>query len=323
MTFTSDCYAVDGNEEDGAFLRQMLQGATLGSQGTVGHLDCAVLAHSPTPTSGIIIGAGSVVILGAESPGQGSYYAINSGQDTTLTIAATGGSPRSDMVIARAEDPTWSGSPWGNPAAGQIVFPRVISGVSSSATSVPGGYSAIPLARIDMPAGKSTVQQSYITDLRQVCNPQRQVSSYAQAGPGSQQNATTAPGPQVNWPPGASWPVQIPSWATTAVVFFQVNEAMFVNIGNGTARGWVWIAIGPTVTSPVTISNLSLYSTSEAGRHTVSGSYNVAIPASIRGTTQNFSFAQYADGTNTGTLGATEGTSSFLMVEFVQNAALA
>lgn len=320
MTFQTGCYAVDGNTEDASLLRQMLQGATLGSQGTVGHLDCQVNASGPA-TSGIVIGAGSVVVAGAESPNQGSYYAANIGTDTTLSIAATGGSERSDLVIARAEDPTWSGSPWGNPAAGQIVFPRVLSGVASGATAVPGGYSAIPLARIDMPAGVSVVQQSYIHDLRQVCNPQRQVSSYAVAGPGSQVNATTST-IQANWPPGATWAVQVPSWATTAVVFFQVNEALFVGSGNGYARGWLWVAIGPTVGSPVVISGFSLYSTAEAGRHTISGSYNIAIPASIRGTTQNFSFAQYADGTNTGTLGATEGSSALMMVEFVQNAAL-
>lgn len=320
MTFQTPVYAVDGNSEPGNFLRLMLQGTTLGSQGTVGHLDCQVNATGPA-TSGIIIGAGSVVVLGQEVANQGSYYGYNLGNDTTLTIAATGGSARSDMVVVRAEDPTWSGSSWGNPASGQILFPRVISNVGSGATTVPGGYSAIPLARIDMPASTSVVQQSYIHDLRSVCNPQRQIQAYAAAGPGSQQNATTGT-VQIQWPPGATWAVQIPSFATLAVLFFQVNEALFLNVGNGTARGFIWVAIGPTVSSPVLITPLTLYSTQDPGRHTIAGAAQVAIPPSIRGTTQNFSFAQYADGTNTGNLAASEGTSSFLLVEFVQQAAL-
>lgn len=320
MTFQIPTYAVDGNSEPANFLRLMLQGASLGGQGTVGHLDCQVNATGPA-TSGVVITAGSVIVLGQEVANQGSYYGYNLGNDTSLTIAATGGSIRSDMVVVRAEDPTWSGSPWGNPAAGQILFPRVLSNVGAGATVPPGGFSCIPLARIDMPASTSVVQQSYIHDLRSVAVPQRQMQSYAAAGPGSPSNATTGT-VQTQWPPGATWSVQIPSFATTCVVIWQINEAAFVNVGNGVARGYFWIAVGASVASPILITPIVLYSTQDAGRHCLAGAATIAIPPSIRGTTQTFSFAQYADGTNTGTLKVDEGSSSYLLLNFVQSAAL-
>lgn len=329
MTFQVGTWAVDGNQIDAVQARQMLYGCVLGSQGTVGHLDCIVSANSPA-TAGIIIGAGTVIVNGAESGNQfQAYFASNIGTDTTLTVAATGGSPRSDMIIARAEDPTWSGSPWGNPASGQIVFPRVLSNVGAGATQVPGGFSAIPLARIDMPASTSVVQSSYIHDLRQVANPQRSTQMFSAAGPGSPAN-TTAGTTQIQWPPGASWSVQIPNYATQCIMFFQVNEVGYNSgAGNGVARGYFWVAVGASVLAPVIISPLSLFSinaTTGPGRHVLAGSgppiFGMNIPASIRGTTQTFQFAQYADGSNTGTLYADEGSSSVLILEFFQNAAL-
>ena len=324
MTFQTFVWAVDGNTMDAVPLRQMLQGSTLSSQGVVGHLDCQVNATGP-PTSGIVITPGQVVVLGQEIANQGSYYGVNIGNDGTLTIAATGGSPRSDMICVQAKDPTFGGSPWGNPASGQILFPVVISNVGGGATTPPGGISAIPLARIDMPASTSVVQQSYIHDLRQVCNPQRSTQMFSQAGPGSQTNTTTSAS-GINWPPSASWPVQIPNYASYCVVYYSINEAGYVTgAGNGIARGFTSVTIGPTIGTAVELTSLSLYSVNSVngpGRHVLAGGSTIFITPSIRGTTQNFIMAQQADGSNTGQLYADEGTSTVLILEFYQGAAL-
>lgn len=318
MTFQTAVYAVDGNTESANFLRLMLQSATLGSQGVIGHLDCQVSANSPN-TSGVYITSGAVAVLGVETSYQGSYYGYNVGNDTSLTIAATGGSSRSDMVVVRAEDPTWSGSGWTGPPSGQILFPRILSNVGAGATVPPGGYSCIPLARIDMPASTSVVAQSYIHDLRQVCNPQRIMQSFAVEGPGSSTNWTVSTTPAA-WPPGATWSVSIPAFATTAVVSWIISDLSWIS---GTARGFVYPVFGPSVTSPNLAMTQTLVSvpSSVGGRHTISGAATASIGPSLRGTTQTLQFAQITDGVQTGVMAANEATQTWILLEFQQLAA--
>lgn len=319
MTFQTSAYAVDGNAESGNFLRLMLQSTSLASQGIINPTDLLVTATSPA-TSGIQIASGACIVAGVETAFQGSYYGYNVGLDTSLTIAATAGATRSDMVVVRAEDPTWSGTPWGNPAAGQILFPRVISNVSPGATTVPGGYSAIPLARIDMPASTATVQPSYIHDLRSVANPQRQLQVLNASGPGTVQNWTVSTTPHA-WPAVATWQVPVPAWATMVHLAWTIGEAVYATGGNGTARGFVNPVFGASVTAPNLSwpqSLISMTSTTGPWRHTIAGGGALFVPASLRGTTQTLQFAQVTDGTNTGLLGVDEGTQISLIYEFQQ-----
>lgn len=319
MTFQTACWAVDGNPQNSNFARMMLLAATAGNQGIVSPLDCIVTANSPN-TSGINIAAGNVVVSGVETPFQGSYYGENPATDATLTIAATGGATRSDMIVVRAEDPTWSGTPWSGPATGPILFARVISNVTPGSVTPPGGQSCIPLARIDMPASTSTVAQSYIHDIRQVAQVQTLQQQYNFPGPGTQSNsgATSTP---TQWPTGAIWAtVAVPSWATFAVMNWTITELIYNSgSGNGTARGNIYPVIGTSVTAPTVTTTASLYSMTTAtgtGRHTVAGGAVAAVPASIRGTTQTIQFAQQTDGSHTDTLGFFECSMVSLSVEW-------
>ena len=323
MTFTTGAWSVDGNTTDAQLARLMAQAANLGSQGVVGSLDCQVQANSPA-TAGINITAGGVVVLGVESPYQGAYTSWNIGIDSTLSIASTGsGGGRSDMVVIRAEDPTWEDSPWGTPAAGQILWPRVLSNVGAGATTVPGGYSAIPLARIDMPASTAAVQQSYIHDLRQVCNPQRQMAMVAVNGPSSEANWTVSTTPHA-WPPGASWPVYIPPWATVMVTAWWLNEIPWNTTPGTWARGWIYPVLGsvgsPTLTWPQTL--ISIPQAQGPYRHTIGGGGIVSIGPTLRGTTQTLNVAQTTDGTQNGVMGFDEGSSFTMLYEFQALAAL-
>lgn len=321
MTFQTSVYAVDGNLETANFLRLMLQSATLGSQGVVGHLDCQVTANSPN-TSGLNVTSGAVIVAGVETSYQGSYYGYNVGTDSSLSIASTGGSARSDMIVVRAEDPTWSGSPWTGPAAGQILFPRVLSNVGAGATVPPGGYSCIPLARVDMPASASVVAQSYIHDLRYVCNPQRVMESFVWGGSSPGVNWTVSTTAHA-WPAGATWQVFIPSWATTAVMTWTLADVLYTPAGTDWARGFLYPVFGSSVTSP----NLAFPSTlvSVQGgtgyRHVLAGGAQATIGPSLRGTTQTLQFAQVTDGAQTAFCTSDEGTQLSLLVEFQQLAA--
>lgn len=324
MTFQVPAYAVDGNSEPGNFLRLMLQSATIGSQGVVGPLDCQV-TQTGVASAGIIITPGACVVLGQETTFQGSYYGYNVGNDTTLSISSTAGSIRSDLIVVRAEDPTWAGSPWGNPASGQILFPRVISGVSGSTVVAPGGISAIALARIDIPVSTSIITNAMIHDVRQVANPQRIFDMQAVTGPGSPSAWSTGT-TNVQFPTGATWSIQIPVWATSMVCMWQASELLYQNLGNGVARGWIWPVIGSSITAPTVqfpLSLVSMNSSTGPWRHTIGGGGKVAIPASMRGTTQTLQFAQKADGTNTGKMAFDEGSGVQIAYEFQQLAAAA
>jgi hypothetical protein len=174
MTFTTYAWSVDGNTRIGADERMMVQHAIDGNQGVLNPLDCQVQATGP-PSQGVLITPGSAMVLGQEITQQGMYHAYNVGNDLSLaTLAPTGGTIRSDMIVLQAQDPTWSGSPWGGPAAGPIIVPAIISGVAGNATAPPGGISALALARVDLPVSTSIITQGMITDLRMVSNPNRQ-----------------------------------------------------------------------------------------------------------------------------------------------------
>ena len=326
MTFQVSTAFVDGNSESGNFLRLMLQGSTASSQGVVSHLDCQVSPTSPGASANLTISSGAVVVFGSEASFQGSYYGYNVGSDTSLTVAATGGASRSDMVVARAEDPTWSGSPWGNPASGQIIFPRILSGVAAGSTTPPGGSgSCIPLARIDMPASTSVVQASYIHDLRSVANPQRIMQAVGASGPGSPVSWTVSTTAHA-WPPGASWQVFVPAWATTAVMSWSMSNIHFIAGGNNNARGFLYPVFGSSVSAPnlafpQTLCSVSTSTHPQPAYHSTSGYAQAAIGPSLRNTTQTLQFAQVTDGTNTGLNEWTEDGQVTVLIEFQQLAA--
>lgn len=315
MTFQTPAWFVDGGADlSGNFMRLALQAAAGGSQGVVGPLDCVVTQTTPTPTAGILISQGSGLVLGQEVALQGTYFGDNVGVDSTLSIAATGGTIRSDLIVLRAEDPTFSGSTWGGPASGQILFPRVISGVSPGTTAAPAGISAIPLARIDLPASTSAITNAMIHDLRQVAVLQQSQAVLTQAGPGSPSSSGTTSTP-VQWPTGAIWSVAVPSWATQMSAQWTVCEVAW----NGTSnvRGFLYPVIGASVTAPSVAFNqpmISFASTESGVRHTFIGGGAVTIPASLRGTTQTVQMAQKTDGTQIGTLAFAEG--SFVTLDY-------
>jgi hypothetical protein len=154
--------------------RMMIRDLARGNEGITEGDDLKVTALS-TPGTSVKVSDGSGVVRGKANTFQGSYAVCNIGTPT-VAIAATGGSPRSDMVVLRVLDPEYEGTL--NPAVDQIEFFDIVSNVSSTATQVPAGYTAIPLARIDIPASTSVITNAMITDLRQCANPRRQRDIY-------------------------------------------------------------------------------------------------------------------------------------------------
>ncbi|MFE7780273.1 hypothetical protein [Streptomyces nigrescens] len=196
--------------------RMMLRDLARDNEGVTTGLDLKVSALG-TPGAGVQISDGSAVIAGRVSSVQGSYTAYNIGSDT-VSISATGGSPRSDMLVLRVEDPDYEGTR--DPATDPIVFWEVIPNVSSSATTVPSGYSAIPLARIDIPASTATITSAYIVDLRRVANPRRDRSIWTYFAPNPAVTLTGTSEVWQNFPSAAAWTIPVPAWAAKVKVLF-------------------------------------------------------------------------------------------------------
>ncbi|MGW2739131.1 hypothetical protein ACWC4D_33640 [Streptomyces sp. NPDC001288] len=214
MALNTTPFVVTQGEHTAQQFRMMIKDLAQGNQGITqgGYLKISALS---TPGAGVQVGSGSAVIAGVYVANQGFYNVYNIGSDT-VDIAATSGTPRSDMIVLRVQDPEYEG----NRDPSDAGFFDVIPNVSSSATTVPNGYSAIPLARIDIPASTATITNAYIKDLRQVANPRkvRTVIPYYASDPLVEKSGTSE-----TW---ATFPnltmanIAIPSWAANAKIVF-------------------------------------------------------------------------------------------------------
>jgi hypothetical protein len=206
--------------------RMLVRDLANGAEGITQGDDLKVIQRA-TPGGGVLVGDGSGIVKGRANTFQGHYSACNIGS-VDVTIAATGGTGRSDMVILRIEDPEYEGSL--NPATDQIAYFQVISNVSSSATAIPDSRTGIPLARIDIPASTSTITNAMITDLRKCANPRRSRTLVTQ----SPASISTGIGSSLTYSyfsTAAGWNIAIPDWATKAIVKIDVSPLRY-DLGN-------------------------------------------------------------------------------------------
>lgn len=252
MTWTQGLWAVDGNTLDASLWRQQLYAASIKNSGIMAPTDLKVTAFG-TPGAGVNIAGGSCIIAGKELSGgqQGSYFGFNNGTDT-VSVSATGGSPRSDLIIARVEDPTFSGSPWSwNPATQNLIYSRDLSGVAGGTTTVPAGTTGIPLARIDIPASTSAITNAMITDLRGIANPMRETDIYVltPTSTDSMNASTDSKTTMRNW--GPAFPsVYIPTWAVLMRLVFTVAASSVGGASYGCAIV-MQVKVGSSITSQI------------------------------------------------------------------------
>ncbi len=287
-----------------------------GNEGVIGATDLLVTQQS-VPAGGITVAAGACSILNRATAQPYGAYAARKTAAENVTIAPTGGAIRSDLIVARVENPYIAGEGWSTPptpASGPYIHTRVISGVPSSTTTlqqVAGSStnSGIALARIDIPASTSTITNSMIVDLRKIANPRRD-RTILTAFPASNNDLTSAA--FVNWPAVASWPVSVPSWATQAKVILTVAQVL--HTGSASAAGSFQARLG-ALTVQSTAYQVDWGGT--ATRQTIVTGGNLAIPASARGTTQTLAAWATRSG-GTGFLRADIYTSVFADIEFLE-----
>lgn len=233
-----------GAHHSPAVARLLAYAGTSGQEGVVGPADFKV---SPlgSPGASVTLAAGAAVILNRSAGGQQQSYVMRAPTSTSVGVAATGASPRSDLVVLRVEDPEFS--PWQvptDPVAAQYVFPRIIQGVPANTTdagSLNLGYSALAVARLDIPANTSAITSGMIKDVRRLTQPgsRREVLAGKSSIENQDQTASTY---QIF--PSYGPTVSVPRWATHAIVQAHVASVAVIGAGLTDFRGLWRVRLG-------------------------------------------------------------------------------
>lgn len=311
MALETTPIAVTGGDHTAQQFRMMIRDLAQNNQGITSgdHLKVSALS---TPGAGVQIGDGSATITGKVSSVQGSYNVYNIGSDTK-SIAATGGTGRSDMLILRVMDPEYEGSR--DPS--DCAFFDIVSNVSSSATTVPSGYSAIPLARIDIPASTGTITNAMIKDLRQVTNPrkERTLFPYYAADPLVEISGTSET--WLTFPNLTMASIPIPSWAATAKIVFTVSS---LRLATGNVWGNFRFMLGAVEAAQYV--GIDDNQGTAARRNTVMMVETIDLTttagAAMRGTTQAFKSRMRTRSSNAGKIGVDATTTFNIDVEFTE-----
>ncbi|MFF8789234.1 hypothetical protein [Streptomyces sp. NPDC015125] len=306
-----------GAEHSSEVARLLAFAAFGGAQGVVGSGDLAVRALS-SPAAQVQVRSGACAILNRAAGSTYQAYAGRLPSSDTVNVAATGASARSDLVIARVENPYSAGETWPNPSdptVGPYVFTRIVSNVPKTTTNirqVRPGDSAITLARLDIPANTSTITQAMIRDLRDMVSPRRERVLYT-AFPGSLTTLAYSDNKWHNWPGAANWDIDVPSWATRAKIvmtfagFRMTRSDVFARMQT---------KFGSMLGQDTYIDDDS---GSNTRRSTIVLADNLAISSSIRGTTQKLTVQTYMYRSETGDVSVDSGTSIVADVEFVES----
>lgn len=295
-------YAVNGGAGPAAMFRREAWVSAQGATGVTRGTDLRVTATA-VPSNQVQIMPGGGSICDGYRVGEG-YIVANTAVDgdALVDVPAQGSSgPRTDYLGIRVEDPEFGGQEPGDPLTAKYNRPVLLSSLSGIT------YPFLPLASITLPANTATITQDMITDLRQVANPRsrRFVRTW---------NPDTTTLNSSDWrtfPAKASWDVDVPEWATHAIVL-AIWTGLAVTDGNviGDVRAEV-----AGVKTQATAFN---YLAQGGDRQTIGASGTLAIPAARRGTSQTVMAEGRRRGGNTNI--SADGNSSFhLDVEFVEN----
>jgi hypothetical protein len=286
---------VGGGAEHSTNISRVLSYAAFGGrEGIIGSTDLEVRALG-VPGGTVRVAPGACAILNRAAGIKYEAYAGRLPVEDTVDIApTTAGGGRTDLIIARVENPFITGEPYDdppNPKVGPYMFTRVISNVPSGIKSVRElglAYSALTLAKVTLPASTGTVQQSHITDLRVLSQVLRQREQNL-IQPTSQ--ATLFQSVNTVWPWELVTPTDVPEWATHVYVHATITG---IKYGPGNVRGDARIDFGGTpgqpgdpITTPGVKSQVTVYdeSSTTPNRTSLHVGGRLAIPVSMRGKT--------------------------------------
>lgn len=287
-------FVIGGEAEHGPdVFRQALYQATGGKQGVSAPGDLKVTALD-IPGSGVQIAGGGGTILNRVAPQQ-SYGVRNPTADLEsipLVPPAGSGGGRSHLVICRVDNPYVDGNaqspadPVHGPYNKFDIIPDVPAGTRLlQELDQYKGISAIELARIDLPKSTGTVTPATITDLRQLTTPR--TLPVRVSGTPTDYYVTMATG---QWKPFPEKPItglQVPDWATHAIISLETAMKYLEGNAYGNFRGF----FGPAGAQ----ATANLFATQGIDATTGGGAYRqpfiapsndaFPIPKALRGTT--------------------------------------
>lgn len=233
MTFPGVPWFVGGGAENPPEAARLLAHvATSGAGGVLLPDDCAV-SELAVPAGQVRVAAGAVVVPNTKPNANGEVYLERNPDDHLVAIAPTDASgPRSDLVYYRVADPQYTDEPAPSSVTdGPYSWVEVAAGVSATCTTVeqaivegvlPAGRVGLALARVDMPASTGTVTDAEIVDVRAIPRP-RSLRRQFTAFPAGSENLTSSG--YTTFPNPASWSVEVPEWATHAIVHATIAGA--------------------------------------------------------------------------------------------------
>lgn len=287
-------YLVGGGFEHSAeIMRVMLAAATSGAEGIMTPGDMKV-NPLPVPGTSVVVAPGNALIRNSYSGGAGQTYATRAPEQTELPIVATGSAGgRTDLIVARIDDPTYGGGPF-DPLTFEAAKFEVIRGVPANTKTTKGlglNYPAIALARVTLPASTGTVTAGMITDLREVALPRKERHLYVYPlvqGDGIHRIVNKRD--IGDWWPNpdtvTGWRIDVPEWAQRVRI---IGQAGGVLIRRGSANAWgrVWARIGSIydergVNTQETSWDLDSGSAGNVRESWITGA-DRSVPANIRG----------------------------------------
>ncbi|MEU3455577.1 hypothetical protein ABZ671_18550 [Micromonospora sp. NPDC006766] len=267
-----------------------------GNEGIIG-VDDLKVKSLPVPGGSVTVDPGACAILCRATGQLHQAYAGRLPTQDTAGIAATGsGAGRSDLVIARVEDPWLAGEPWPNPSdptVGPYIRTRVIPGVPSTTkrlTDLNLGMSGIALARVDLPASTGTVTQAMITDLRKIANPRRDRDMVVKF-PVADNNMPAA---YTLWPAASQISVDVPVWATHVRVHITLQGIQHIPGSSTPTTAGLKTVYNGTDYSPE--NGVLIETAAGRGYYAVAGEHT--IPAAHRGTSRTIAAAGMRSGGN-------------------------
>lgn len=296
-----------GAEHSPEIARLLAYAATGGSEGITAPADLLVQAL-PTPGTSVRVAPGSATILNRYAgASQQSYMARNATETQVAVTATTSSGGRSDMVILRIDDPQYGGTAPTDVKVGPYVRVAIVQNVGAGAVTLPAGnnYPYIILARIDIPVSTATITQAMIVDQRKMTRPRRSRDLYNTQPTSTTSTASTT---SIDFAPQANRNIVVPSWASQVKI---VGHVAGMVCRTNAAVGNLSAYFGATALQGIVV-DMDVNT-----RATQMVSDTIAIPASLRGTTQLLRLrANRASGT--GTLQTDTSTTVLWDVEFLE-----
>lgn len=316
-----------GAEHSPEVARQLAYAATGGFEGVGGDSDLKVTALG-TPGASVSIARGVVTINNRYTTATQESYIARMATPDTVAITATGaGAGRTDLIAVQIMDPFAAGSTAPNPTnpkVGPYVRTLVVPNVSANVKRLQdvSGYATatgVALAKVTLPASTSAITNAMITDLRDLANMRTQSLLFTANSTGAGKNAQGAyvspngltSATFITWPSVATWNIDVPLWATRAVVTIQVLAAA---TRGGDHWGETRASLGGQTTA------MSAYDINSDGanpqRVSIGAGGSIAVPLAMRGTTQTLRMEALRTTGSAGHLTAQAGVTTIAQVFF-------